>query len=74
MEDDEVDGFHAAQQGSIDGNAVDGLLRHHDGEKPTDIQMRRSCTWGVSSNGTEIWDRAQTFHKLTVTLMAIYAF
>ena len=30
MEDHEVDGFYAAQQGNIDGNAVDGLLRHHD--------------------------------------------
>jgi hypothetical protein len=55
MEDDEVDGFHAAQQGNIDGNAVDGLLRHHDGEKPTDIQMRRSCT----SNLRLIWQPAR---------------
>jgi hypothetical protein len=35
-----VDGFHAAQQGNIDGDAVDVPLRHHDDEaKPKDIQM-----------------------------------
>jgi hypothetical protein len=40
MEDHEMDGFYAAQQGNIDGNAVDALLRHHDEAKPKDIQMR----------------------------------
>jgi hypothetical protein len=29
---------------------------------------------GVSSRGTESWDRSQLFHKLTVTQVATYAF
>ena len=31
-------------------------------------------TPGVSSRGTESWDRSQLFHKLTVTQVAIYTF
>ena len=29
---------------------------------------------GVSSRGTESWDRSQLFHKLTITQVAIDAF
>jgi hypothetical protein len=65
--------FHVASTGMLGPTLIgDQVVEVREpGEK-----RLLTAVWiaGVSSRGTESWDRSQLFHKLIITQVAIYAF